>query len=106
MMDAQGVYRYMPVEEFTNKGYLQELNRRFLHPLGLALEVVRVDDSWQLGGIQDCREDPEGMMFDPEVLNADARSKAQFVLDELLSRKEAREKLFHGPIQPIGDEDA
>jgi hypothetical protein len=30
----------MSVKEFREAGYLQELNRRFLHPLGLALEVV------------------------------------------------------------------
>ena len=28
------------VKEFREKGYLQELNRRFLHPLGLALEII------------------------------------------------------------------
>jgi len=28
------------VAEFRRVGYLAELNRRFLHPLGLALEVV------------------------------------------------------------------
>lgn len=26
--------------EFQAEGYLQEVNRRFLHPLGLALEAV------------------------------------------------------------------
>ena len=30
--------KYMPIKEFRERGYLQELNRRFLHPLGLALE--------------------------------------------------------------------
>ena len=27
------------IKEFREKSYLQELNRRFLHPLGLALEI-------------------------------------------------------------------
>ena len=27
------------IQEFRDKGYLQETNRQFLHPLGLALEV-------------------------------------------------------------------
>lgn len=31
------------IKEFREKGYIQELNRRFLHPLGMAIEVV-VDD--------------------------------------------------------------
>lgn len=31
------------IKEFRESGYLQELNRTFLHPLGLALEV-EIDD--------------------------------------------------------------
>lgn len=30
---------YVPPGELVDRGYLQELNRRFLHPLGMALEV-------------------------------------------------------------------
>ena len=30
----------MSVKEFRERGFLQELNRLFLHPLGLALEVI------------------------------------------------------------------
>lgn len=33
--------KYMPIGEFVDGGYLQEVNRRLLHPLGLALEVQR-----------------------------------------------------------------
>jgi hypothetical protein len=28
----------MAISEFVDEGYLQEVNRRFFHPLGLALE--------------------------------------------------------------------
>lgn len=35
--------KHMPISEFRGEGYLQELNRRFLHPLGLALEVTVMD---------------------------------------------------------------
>lgn len=31
--------KYIDPEEFREEGYLQEVNRRFLHPLGLAIEV-------------------------------------------------------------------
>lgn len=52
------------IKEFREVGYLQELNRRFLHPLGLALEVVVDDDgSERLGGIWDYRDDPEGIVY-------------------------------------------
>jgi hypothetical protein len=35
----------MNVGEFRQAGYLQEVNRRLLHPLGLALEVTRADEA-------------------------------------------------------------
>lgn len=34
-----GNIKYMDIDDFRKDGYLHELNRRFLHPLGLALEV-------------------------------------------------------------------
>lgn len=55
------------IREFREFGFLQELNRQFLHPLGLALEVQKNDDgSEQLGGVLDYRDDPEGMIFGDE----------------------------------------
>lgn len=52
------------ITEFRTEGYLQELNRNFLHPLGLAL-IVSIDDNGneQLDGIWDCRDDSEGMIY-------------------------------------------
>ena len=29
-------------KEFAEKGYMQEVNRRFLHPLGLAIAIVDI----------------------------------------------------------------
>lgn len=53
------------IKEFRKKGYLQELNRRFLHPLGLALEVL-IDEAGieKLGDIWDYRNDEEGIYYD------------------------------------------
>lgn len=62
----------MSIKEFRELGLLQELNRQFLHPLGLALEVVIEDGEERLGGIWDYREDEEGIIYDdtstPEFL--------------------------------------
>lgn len=56
--------KFLDVKSFRELGYLQELNRQFLHPLGLALEVVLEDDGTEsLGRIWDSREDPEGFIF-------------------------------------------
>ena len=65
----------MDINEFKEAGYLQEANRCFFHPLGLALEVAQdIDEEtgekgpWRISGVWDYRDDPEGMMYAPEVL--------------------------------------
>lgn len=62
--------KLMSVREFRESGYLQELNRQFLNPLGIALEVHQVGDKEKLGGIWDCRDDPKGMRFSDELFNS------------------------------------
>lgn len=54
----------MSVKEFRQVGYLQELNRNFLHPLGLALEVlIEEDGTEKIGRIWDYRDDPTGLNY-------------------------------------------
>jgi hypothetical protein len=60
----------MSIKEFRSLGFLQEANRLFFHPLGLALEVT-IDDGTDeecLGGIWDYREDEVGMVFGPDMI--------------------------------------
>jgi hypothetical protein len=77
------------IKEFRQLGFLQEVNRRFLHPLGLALEVI-IDEKTEeekLGGVWDYRDDPEGMFFAEDMIKID-RAKA---IEELRQSKiEAR----------------
>lgn len=55
---------YMDLKEFIDAGFLQEANRRFFHPLGLALEVAKNrDGTYSLTGIWDYRDDPEGIIY-------------------------------------------
>lgn len=58
--------KFIDIKEFREFGYLQEVNRRFFHPLGLALEV-QIDEQGneKLGRIWDYRNDPEGLRFEP-----------------------------------------
>lgn len=94
------------LKEFREKGYLQELNRRFLHPLGLALEII-VDDNGEelLGGIWDYRDDKEGIYYD--VANSDIDRKAifemkkDFIDGELADRIEDRKKILGFFIEPV-----
>jgi len=59
------------IKEFRKLGFLQELNRQFLHPMGLALEVVVDEETGEekLGGIWDYRNDPERIIYD--IANSD-----------------------------------
>jgi hypothetical protein len=86
----------MDPAEFQSEGYLQEVNRRFLHPLGLALEVVRHDDGMiTLGGIWDYRDDPEGISFGDDVA-----AKAAHIDSLWASRLPARTAALGYMVQP------
>lgn len=99
----------MDIKEFREKGFLQEVNRQFFHPLGLALEVHINEDTGEetLGEIWDYRSDPEGIIFDysnskPERVSM-AKEKAENVKEELKKHIEARKKFFGNKtgIEPI-----
>lgn len=93
----------IPITEFVSEGYLQELNRQFLHPLGLALEIVREEDgTMQLGGVWDYRADPEGMLFADESLATDeARFKAVNVAAKRALKRRYRVRQFGFNVQPL-----
>jgi hypothetical protein len=68
--------KYMDIKEFRQLGLLVEINRLFLHPLGLALEVaINKDNKEYIQGIWDCREDPSGIIY--HSLNLEKIEKAQ-----------------------------
>lgn len=92
----------LPLEELVSEGYLQEVNRRFLHPLGLAL-TVHTDDSQKYGFIyiQDHRDSLDGMYF-ADLSDSDSLRKVNNI-ERLLSKKGAARRIKIGRmIQPIG----
>lgn len=88
----------MTVKEFRQLGYLQELNRRFLHPLGLALEV-NVSESHETfsEGIWDYRDDPEGLIFGPGIIDPE---KAKRIYHEQAEKASVRTEKLGYAIQP------
>lgn len=93
--------KYLPIKEFVEAGYLQEVNRLFLHPLGLALEVT-VDEgsgAMVLTRIWDVRDDPEGIVFD----NGPDPVKAERVMVERRRRAGARLSGLGFVVQPTGE---
>jgi len=99
--------QYMSVKEFREAGYLQELNRQFLHPLGLAL-VTRIEDYdggltiEKLDGITDFRDDPEGLIFAEGVMTAE---KAANIKAQQEQRFPARQQALGFIIQPPPEDD-
>lgn len=94
------------IKEFREKGYLQEINRRFLHPLGLALEIVIEENGEEhLGGIWDYREEDEGIYYDLKNSSKERidsfKRKFDFIEKQYKKRKNLREKKLGFFIEPI-----
>lgn len=96
----------MTPREFREQGYLQELNRKFLHPLGLALAVsLDNDDPTKdcFGPVIDIRDsDEEGWIFEEtEEIKQERLLKAANVQAQWDARKPIRMKRLGYMIQPI-----
>lgn len=91
----------MTVAEFRKIGGVQEINRCFLHPLGLALEVLITEDGLvSFGEIWDFRDDPEGILYPNGVIRSDHIAR----FEELRkAHEETRKKILGGTIIQNGD---
>lgn len=88
----------LSVKEFREQGYLQELNRNFLHPLGLALEVeISEDGEERFGEVWDCRDDHEGVIYGPGMIDA---RKARNILNQTIRKAQNRAEMLGYIIQP------
>jgi len=87
------------IKEFREEGFLQEANRLFFHPLGLALEVIIDEDgNEKLGELWDYRTDPEGILFQEGVINIEKALNIQKLKE---SKRASRFKLLGGYIQQV-----
>lgn len=84
----------MSTAEFQRLGFLQEVNRQFLHPLGLSLSMYEADDGklYFSPTVIDAREDPEGYVFDE--LTEEDRVRADAVEALRQSKLLARQALL------------
>jgi hypothetical protein len=89
----------MDLREFVDEGILQEVNRIFFHPLGLALRVhISEYGEYSLHSILDYRDDPEGVYFPTEVLDP---RKTHLVLRERLRHSARRVRRWGSVVQPV-----
>ena len=100
--------KQISITEFREKGYAQELNRRFLHPLGLALDIITDDDGDEhINGIWDNREDPEGFYFGfndmTDTQLKPFKKRYKIVSEEIDKHVEHRMEMFDtgSPVEPI-----
>lgn len=103
-----GGRREMPLDEFRALGYLQEVNRHFLHPLGLAIFVIADEDGSNARqmGVQDYRDDPEGCAYDDETLKEPGtETRASYV--RMMWDRAAGVRLAHmgWVVQPLAGEE-
>ena len=90
---------YMSIKDFIKQGYLQEVNREYLHPLGLSLGVtVEEDGEAKLYRVWDSRDDPEGMVFG----DATDTDKARQVAKQRAAKAVHRAEQFGWTVQPVG----
>lgn len=90
--------KYLDIAKFREDGYLQEANRLFFHPLGLALEVSIDDDGTEtLGRIWDYRDDPEGMLFGTGLLS---QEKVDKIALEWAAKAHVRREQYGFIVQP------
>lgn len=92
----------LPHDELIDAGYLHEVNRRFFHPLGLALAVYFPDDDEEDNEtslmVLDYRWSPEGMIFGDDTFDPEKTAKVQKEWDR---RAQARMKELGYVIQPV-----
>lgn len=91
----------MSLEEFRSSGLLQEVNRLFFHPRGLAIGIrITAAGDVEFDGIRDHRDDPEGLVF-VDLTSDEVRDKAAHVWGMASDKVEARNRLFWGEHPPF-----
>lgn len=93
-MKGSGPVLRMTAAEFRDGGYLQEVNRRLLHPLGMAMFENLASGEF---GVLDHRDDVEGWVF----LEQDLSVQAAKVDAELAARSPARQARLGWVVQPV-----
>lgn len=83
------------VKEFRKLGLIQEVNRQFLHPLGLALAIT-IDGTDCTVDILDERDDPEGFLFTDHLISKEKIDTFRYFVDE---RHKLRQKKLGFVIQ-------
>lgn len=91
----------LTAREFIDFGYLQELNRNFLAPLGLVMEIAPPDDeNRSLGELKifDFRTSPEKAILPVSQLDSQKAENVSSALDLAGSRRLKQLGFLHQPM--------
>lgn len=100
---CSGNIQRLTPKQFRELGLLQEINRQFLHPRGMALEVIVCEqpELQVFGAVWDSREDPEGFVYAGEILPTEDKAEHAKKLQD--DHAEVRQERFGWVVQPFGD---
>lgn len=87
------------LNNLLDKGLMFEINRRVLHPLGLAISIS-ADGVTTLHGTQDM----EGVLYSPESFTAGQLKFAAYMLSEGNARLADRNDILHFTVQSHPDQ--
>ena len=108
-------YAKNPVKILVERGFVLEINRKLLHPLGLAMAVDWPDTPEEKAAAEtgetvtvrlwDCQDDPEGILFDDDALMVERRESLEATLTEAAPRLKTRRDLLGYVVQgePLDD---
>ena len=97
---TQSKTEMMPVDDFVNMGLLQEVNRIFFHPRGLAMAIgVTEEGEHVIMGVRDHRDSGVGVIFNPtSPVDIDKYKSAE---ELLINRQNARQEKFGWTVEPL-----
>lgn len=95
--------KMVPLEELLDMGLIFEINRQILHPLGMAIAVEvdpdNPDFESRFAGVWDSRDDPEGFIFDEELLVDSLKKFRDYMEREGFAKLEKRKQLLGYVVQ-------
>lgn len=87
--------KYLNNSTFDKLGYINEINRLFLHPVGLAMIL---EDGGDIK-ILDCRDRKEGLIF--TKIDEQFKAKSELILENYSDRSLPRIQKYGWSIQPL-----
>ena len=94
-------FKYLPLAELINQGYLQELNRQCLHLLGLELLVLTNGSNTHLV-VRDGRDEEGGITFGFDMDSDTVCEKARKVAAQREGAIPTRLQMHGYNVQPVG----